>query len=250
LVIRNTANTLDLFRVKENGILNASTQMTFSVNNNNAMSIDSDLVLNIGNKLKTNKVETAQLSHYEETGGSYDYYTFGDDGLEYCGALLEARFNNGDLVFNIGKCITSFFSINAANAEPVHEFAARVATDAPYCNTGDTLLSSPSASSQRYYNCSGIVSYTNPYINYRLCRSYTATSTEVTKIEFSGTPGSNKLGLTTVKDNLVVGQNLWGDGVTSNCAWKNALAGGTWCPLGQYVAGFDPTGPRMYCCDL
>jgi hypothetical protein len=250
LIIRNTANNKDIFRIRESG------ELTQFVNGSPAMSIGTDLVLNVNNKVKTNIVETELLTHYEDTGSNSTYYTWGDDGLEYCGsggAYLDCQ--DTRLAQVIFDYIANFFSIPKALAEPVREYEATSVTNAPLCNTGDVQLYVAPSQVKVYFNCSDAWDQTASYIAYRLCQTTTATPSEVTKIQFEGTPGGGNPGLTKVKDNLVVEQNLWGDGVTTGCAWTVGVGSTKTCPGGKFAAGFavtsvSPITVQAYCCDL
>jgi hypothetical protein len=246
LIIKNTANNKDIFRIKENG------ELTLFVNGFSAMSLDTDLVLNVDNKVKTNIVKTELLTHYEDTGSNSTYYTYGDDGLEYCSSL-EVYLDCQDtrLVQVIFDYVANFFSIPKALARPPKYYKARGVSDAPVCNTGDTQLYASDPLPSHYLNCEEGDDYTASYVHYRYCQTTTITSSEVIKIQFEGTPGDANPGLTKIKDNLVVEQNKWGDGVTSNCVWvEKGVPSTIFCPDGKFMAGYDTVVPRIYCCDL
>ncbi len=250
LIIRNTANDKDIFRIKQNG------ELTHFINGSPAMSMDTNLVLSVNNKVKTNIVETQLLTHYEDTGTNSTYYTWGDDGLDFCGsgpAYLDCQ--DTKLARVIFDYISNFFKISQALAEPVREFENSAPTNAAPCNVGDVTLYTAPSQPKIYFNCSDNWDQTAPYISYRLCQATTSTPSEVTKIQFEGTPGLAKPGLTKVKDNLVVEQNLWGNGITSGC--HNVGTSGVptkQCPDGEFMAGINIV-TNMYdstiiCCPL
>lgn len=92
---------------------------------------------------------------------------------------------------------------------------------------------------------------TNWITSIRCVQNVTGTVDYFTKLEFAGSPVQNTPRLTKVKDNLVVEQNKWGDGVTSNCAWTTGVGTQKICPInGKFVAGVDFSTNQIYCCDL
>ncbi len=250
LVIKDSANTIDLFRVDQYGSINSTNQMTFKVANQSAMSIDTDLVVNIANKIKTDIAEVGMITHTETVASKGTYYTWGDNGLEYCGGGGGAFLYNKDrgLSMNIGQYKNDFFGITKAQADVVRWYKERAVSNAPACS-GNELSNFTGV--KGYYDCNGDLASTAPYVQWRECQAASGSDVEATKIEFSGTPGSGLPGLTKVKDNLVVEQNKWGDGNTTGCVWTTGVGSRKTCPInGQFVAGVDFGSNQVYCCDL
>lgn len=272
-VIRNTANTVDLFRINETGLIignplafKSTGNIIFTTDNSDVMKarlgvIGTETIFDVPEKIRTNRIETESIQHTETVLQPVINYTYGGDNCWSCndpGITVNTDLN---LLERLAKYSKDFFIIPIANALPVCYHSCNP-YDAPACSTlpggsavwtdlNQNLTTSVSVPTGCLANglCANTMLYYS-YIYRRTCQKDDASISTVSKIDFGGSPAAGLPGVTKVKDNLVVEQNRWGDGVTSNCAWKNASPGGTWCPLGQYVAGFDPTGPRMYCCDL
>lgn len=268
-VIRDSTDAIDYFRIRENGVVEGNPLNLKSTSYINFMTDNESIVkasistVNGESFFKSDKIEATSIHHKETILQASQVTLYFKSNCQGCGGGGSgARNIDTGLLERLAKYANYIFAIPSVSALPIC-YSNCSPTDAPLCSTLGTEWYEvsrvyPYTFTENVLGCSSIPpdycqnnTQSWPNLVYsRTCRKDSGGEALYTKIEFAGSPAGGVPGVTKVKDNLVVEQNLWGDGVTTGCEWVDDGINPKYCPQGKYVAGFDTTGSKIYCCDL